>query len=78
MYHIVVSSEEIGKQLLQRGCLKRRFTIIPLNKIIARKIANDVVKRAQQIVSEILRVALMHDVVGTGGSREGKAGFVIS
>ncbi|XP_019850315.1 PREDICTED: structural maintenance of chromosomes protein 2-like [Amphimedon queenslandica] len=50
LFHIVVSSEEIGKQLLQHGRLKRRFTIIPLNKIVARKIANDVVKRAQQLV----------------------------
>lgn len=50
----MVSSEEIGKQLLQHGRLKRRFTIIPLNKIVARKIANDVVKRAQQLVSKVV------------------------
>lgn len=33
MYNVVVDSEETGKQLLQNGALRRRVTIIPLNKI---------------------------------------------
>ncbi|WZZ00461.1 hypothetical protein YC2023_072789 [Brassica napus] len=33
LYNVVVDSEETGKQLLQNGALRRRVTIIPLNKI---------------------------------------------
>ena len=33
LYNVVVDSEETGKQLLQKGALRRRVTIIPLNKI---------------------------------------------
>ena len=51
MYNIVVDTEETGKQLLQKGKLKRRYTIIPLNKISARHIPDSAVKKAQQLVS---------------------------
>eukprot|EP00912_Choanoflagellata_sp_UC4_P001945 UC4_evm1s1248 len=33
LYNVVVDTEETGKQLLKKGNLKRRVTIIPLNKI---------------------------------------------
>ncbi|XP_019093594.1 PREDICTED: structural maintenance of chromosomes protein 2-1-like [Camelina sativa] len=33
LYNVVVDSEDTGKQLLQNGALRRRVTIIPLNKI---------------------------------------------
>ena len=33
LYNVVVESDEVGKQLLQNGRLKRRVTLIPLNKI---------------------------------------------
>ena len=47
----MVDTEDTGKQLLQNGKLKRRYTIIPLNKISARAISADVVKKAQSLVS---------------------------
>jgi len=50
LYNIIVDTEETGKQLLQRGQLKRRYTIIPLNKITARTISNDVIRKAQALV----------------------------
>lgn len=50
LYNIVVDTEETGKQLLQKGKLKRRYTIIPLNKISARRIPDSAVKKAQQLV----------------------------
>ncbi|XP_032230593.2 structural maintenance of chromosomes protein 2 [Nematostella vectensis] len=52
LYNVVVDSEVTGKKLLQNGQLKRRYTIIPLNKISHRTIANDVVKRAEQLVGK--------------------------
>ncbi len=48
---MVVDSEATGKQLLEKGELKRRVTIIPLNKIAAKKLDDDVVKKAKKLVS---------------------------
>jgi structural maintenance of chromosome 2 len=47
---VVVDSELTGKQLLSKGKLKRRVTIIPLNKISARAIDPKVVKLAEKLV----------------------------
>lgn len=33
LYNVVVETEQVGKDLLQHGRLKKRITIIPLNKI---------------------------------------------
>lgn len=33
LYNVVVEDEKVGKDLLQNGKLKKRVTIIPLNKI---------------------------------------------
>jgi len=35
LYNVVVEDERVGKELLQHGKLKKRVTIIPLNKINA-------------------------------------------
>lgn len=50
LFNVVVDTEETGKQLLQKGKLRRRYTIIPLNKIAARSLNNDTVKKAQALV----------------------------
>ena len=42
LYNVVVESEVIGTQLLQKGQLKKRVTIIPLNKISAFKVQAEV------------------------------------
>ncbi|KAL8582210.1 hypothetical protein ACOMHN_004129 [Nucella lapillus] len=52
LYNVVVDSEVTGKKLLQKGELKRRYTIIPLNKISARAIDDSAIKRAQQLVGK--------------------------
>jgi len=51
LYNVVVETEQVGKKLLEKGELKRRVTIIPLNKIAATTISNDAVKRAESLVS---------------------------
>lgn len=38
LYNVVVDNERVGKELLQNGRLKKRVTIIPLNKINAHRI----------------------------------------
>jgi structural maintenance of chromosome 2 len=42
LYNVVVDSAQTGTQLLQNGKLKKRVTIIPLNKISAFRAASEV------------------------------------
>ena len=51
LFNVVVDTEETSKKLLQKGDLKRRCTIIPLNKIVSKSIPADIVKRAEGLVS---------------------------
>ena len=51
LYNVVVDTEVTGKKLISNGKLKRRYTFIPLNKIASRTLSNDVVKRAEGLVS---------------------------
>ncbi|NXS19256.1 SMC2 protein, partial [Mystacornis crossleyi] len=49
LYNIIVDTEVTGKKLLEKGELKHRCTIIPLNKISARCVQEDVVKLAKSL-----------------------------
>ena len=49
----MVDTEVVGKKLVQKGQLKRRYTIIPLNKIVSRKISPDIVKKANALVCKM-------------------------
>lgn len=55
LYNVVVENEKIGKDLLQNGQLRKRVTIIPLNKISARRLPNDV----RQSLSSYIDVYLL-------------------
>ena len=46
----MVDTEKTGKQLLERGQLHRKVTFIPLNKIAARSINDNVVNKAKSLV----------------------------
>ena len=50
LYNVVVDDEVTGKKLLKSGKLKRRVTIIPLNKIRPRSINPATVKLAEKAV----------------------------
>ncbi|NWU85229.1 SMC2 protein, partial [Onychorhynchus coronatus] len=50
LYNVIVNTEVTGKKLLEKGELKHRYTIIPLNKISARCVQPDTVKLAQSLV----------------------------
>ncbi|XP_033637022.1 structural maintenance of chromosomes protein 2-like [Asterias rubens] len=52
LYNVVVDSEVTSKKLLQKGELKRRYTIIPLNKIAARSLNADKIKAAENLVGK--------------------------
>ncbi|XP_025896562.1 structural maintenance of chromosomes protein 2 isoform X2 [Nothoprocta perdicaria] len=59
LYNIVVDTEVTGKKLLENGGLKRRYTVIPLNKISARCIAQETIKLAKNLVgNDSLHLAL--------------------
>ncbi|KAM9167409.1 structural maintenance of chromosomes protein 2 [Mergus octosetaceus] len=51
LYHIVVDTEATGQKLLEKGQLKHRYTIIPLNKISAKCIAQEIVNLAKSVVT---------------------------
>jgi structural maintenance of chromosome 2 len=53
LLQIVVDSEQTGKLLLTKGNLKRRVTILPLNKLSARPIPKDKMAKAKQIAKEM-------------------------
>ena len=53
LYNVVVDTELTGKSLLKNGQLKRRCTIIPLNKVVSHSINPQTVKRAQSLVSHV-------------------------
>lgn len=50
MFNVVVDTENTGKQLLQKGGLRRRVTIIPLNKIQSRPVSKKVENTAARLV----------------------------
>ncbi|NWV28362.1 SMC2 protein, partial [Origma solitaria] len=49
LYNIIVDTEVTAKKLLEKGELKHRYTIIPLNKISARCVSEDTVKLAESL-----------------------------
>ncbi|WVN90046.1 uncharacterized protein L203_105281 [Cryptococcus depauperatus CBS 7841] len=62
LYNVVVHDEKVGSKLLKNGNLKKRVTIIPLNKIDATKIAAEKLSAAKKIAPGKANLAL--DLVG--------------
>nr|ODN92186.1 nuclear condensin complex protein [Cryptococcus depauperatus CBS 7855] len=62
LYNVVVHDEKVGSKLLKNGNLKKRVTIIPLNKIDATKIAAEKLSAAKMIAPGKANLAL--DLVG--------------
>ena len=58
LYNVVVESEVIGSQLLQNGKLRRRVTIIPLNKITAFKVQAEKIATAKKLAPGKVDLAL--------------------
>jgi structural maintenance of chromosome 2 len=48
LFNVIVDNEQTAKALLQKGQLRRRVTIIPLNKISGRPLHPNVVRAAKQ------------------------------
>ncbi|PVH93616.1 RecF/RecN/SMC protein [Periconia macrospinosa] len=58
LYNVVVDSADTGTQLLQNGKLRKRVTIIPLNKIAAFKASAEKIGAAQRIAPGKVDLAL--------------------
>lgn len=58
LYNVVVDNEVTGTKLLQGGRLRKRVTIIPLNKISAFKASAQTVATAQRIAPDKVDLAL--------------------
>lgn len=58
LYNIVVKTSEVASQLLERGRLRKRVTMIPLDKINPNVLGAAVVERAQQIAPGKVELAL--------------------
>ena len=58
LYNVVVDSAETGTQLLQNGKLKKRVTIIPLNKISAFRASTEKIGAAQNLAPGKVDLAL--------------------
>ena len=53
LYNVVVDTEETAKAVLQKGRLKRRVTIIPLNKIARKHVSDEKMKIAQSFGADV-------------------------
>ena len=53
LYQVVVDEAITGKAILDRGKLRRRVTIIPLDKIQPRRVSSAVCQRASQIANNL-------------------------
>ncbi|EHK99918.1 putative Structural maintenance of chromosomes protein 2 [Glarea lozoyensis 74030] len=58
LYNVVVDTEVTGTQLLQHGKLRKRVTIIPLNKIAAFRASSEKIGAAQEIAPGKVDLAL--------------------
>ncbi|TCD71064.1 Structural maintenance of chromosomes protein 2 [Steccherinum ochraceum] len=58
LYNVVVDNERVGKELLQHGKLKKRVTIIPLNKINSFKMSAQKINAAQRLTEGKSNLAL--------------------
>ena len=50
LFNVVVQNEKVGSDLLKRGNLRKRVTLIPLNKITPRTIAPEVSATLRRII----------------------------
>lgn len=58
LYNVVIENEKVGAQLLDKGRLKRRWTLIPLNKIQGFRISAQKLAAAQNVAPGKVNLAL--------------------
>ena len=63
LYNVVVENDQVAGQLLDKGKLQKRVTIIPLNKIVPKVLGADKIRRAQSLAPGRVHPAL--ELVGS-------------
>ncbi|KTA99154.1 Structural maintenance of chromosomes protein 2 [Nakaseomyces glabratus] len=58
LYNVIVDNEKTGSALLQKGRLRKRVTIIPLDKVISRPLNQNKLKLAKQLAPGKVELAL--------------------
>ncbi|KAH3670795.1 hypothetical protein OGAPHI_001311 [Ogataea philodendri] len=58
LYNVVVDTEKSGSELLENGNLKKRVTIIPLNKITAQSLSSGRLEAAKELAPGKVELAL--------------------
>jgi len=64
LFNVIVDNEETGKALLEKGQLRKRVTIIPLNKIQDNSISPQVVRQAKNIVPKGAEAHVAMEIIG--------------
>merc|ERR1719272_1298254 len=76
LWHVVVDNEQTGKALLTKGQLRRRVTIIPLNKIVSNSMQPHVFQKAERIIGKSGEVLPALQVIGHQDEVESAMKFV--
>lgn len=58
LYNVVVDNSEVASALLEKGQLKKRVTIIPLDKINSKNLSSDTVNYAKKVCPNKVELAL--------------------
>lgn len=66
LFNIVVENDAIAAELLEKGNLKKRVTIIPLNKISTRIVKNEIIAKAKDISGAPEKVDLALNLIEFG------------
>jgi structural maintenance of chromosome 2 len=65
LYNVIVDTERTAKAVMERGQLRKRVTIIPLNKIARRTVSSSVLSRVEEKTEEIGgRASLAIELIG--------------
>jgi len=75
LFNVIVDTEITGKQLIEKGELKKRITIIPLNKIANRTIPDTVIAAAEELVG-VDKVSLGLTLIGFDEELQSAMNFV--
>lgn len=58
LYNVVIENEKVGAQLLDKGKLRRRWTLVPLNKIQGFRVSAEKIATAEKIAPGKVNLAL--------------------
>mmetsp|Transcript_716 Transcript_716/g.1237 ORF Transcript_716/g.1237 Transcript_716/m.1237 type:complete len:1207 (+) Transcript_716:61-3681(+) len=64
LFFVIVDNEETGKALLEKGQLRRRVTIIPLNKVSDYSMSPQVVRQAKTIIPKGAETHAAMEIIG--------------